>query len=93
MIAGFGGKGVIAFVEFLGFIGLMKQGRVEGCIPFTESNMINTTNTMNTINKLAGSEGDSRVGGYNSHLLRVIRGHLLRVIYRGYGLSAVGRNQ
>ena len=48
------GIAFVEFVEFFAFIGLMKQGRVEDCIPLAESNTINTTNT---INKHAGFEG------------------------------------
>jgi len=45
--------GEMAFIEFVGsleFIGLMKQDRVESCMPFAEDNTINTTNTRNSRN-------------------------------------------
>jgi hypothetical protein len=40
----------IGFVEFLEFIGLMKQVRVESGTPFANGNSMNSRNTMNTIN-------------------------------------------
>jgi len=51
------GMAFFEFVEFLGFIELMEQKRVESSIPMAMRNTINTTNPMNTINKCAGSEG------------------------------------
>ena len=59
---GFEGNRVIAFVEFLVFIGLMKWKQVEGAIPTSLSNTINPKNTMN-LTMFKGSEGDTRVGG------------------------------
>jgi len=41
------------FVEFLEFIGLMKQGHVEDCISFAENNSINTTNPTNPMNPVS----------------------------------------
>jgi hypothetical protein len=39
----------IGFIEFLVFVGLVKPGSVENCIPFPNDNSINTTNTRNSI--------------------------------------------
>ena len=50
----------IGFVEFLGFVGLVKQGTVDNCTPITDDNSINTTNTKYTINK-SGIEGKQTV--------------------------------
>jgi hypothetical protein len=52
----------IGFVEFLGLVGLVKQGSVENYIPFTNDNSINSKNTRNTINKPVGLEGDKKEG-------------------------------
>ena len=47
----------IAFVAFLGSIGLMKHKRVEGSIPMALNNTINPKNTMNNATKFVVCEG------------------------------------
>jgi hypothetical protein len=56
-IEGSRGIGFIAFVVFLGFIGLMKRKHVEGSIPTALNNTINPKNTMNKTTKFIGFEG------------------------------------
>jgi len=46
----------IGFVEFFGFVGLVKQGSVENYILYTDDNSITSKNTRNTRNMPVGLE-------------------------------------